>query len=44
MPIPEQSKKQFIVVKTLCSNCGVCRPVCPTEAFWKRRDYLNAGG
>ncbi len=36
MPIPEQSKKQFIVVKTLCSNCGVCRPVCPNEAILEK--------
>jgi predicted aldo/keto reductase-like oxidoreductase len=33
IPIPEQSKKQFIVVKTLCSNCGACRTTCPNEAI-----------
>lgn len=28
-----QNKKRFIVVKSLCSNCGKCRTTCPNEAI-----------
>jgi Aldo/keto reductase family. len=36
--IPDKPKKRFIVVKSLCTNCGNCRETCPNEAI------LESGG
>jgi len=29
----DQARKRFIVVRTLCTNCGSCRETCPNEAI-----------